>query len=105
MEGLGAAASVFAAVQVADQIAERIKQLYEFWSVVNEAPENIQAIASDLRLLSSVIVQISNNCQNLAQGKNSGFDSLTVDVLKACKLLYIMIVMYQRVVNDVLFRH
>jgi hypothetical protein len=90
METLGAAASVFAVVSIADQVAERIKQLYGFWSAVNEAPEKIRAIANDLNLLSSVIVQISNNYQNVAQDKTSGFDSLMVDVLKACKLLYSM---------------
>jgi predicted PurR-regulated permease PerM len=95
MEGFGVAASVFAVVQVADQIAERIKRLYEFWSAVNEAPEKIQAIANDLKLLSSVIVQISNNCHNVAQDKNYGLDSLTVNVLKACKLLYSMMAMYR----------
>jgi len=90
METLGAAASAFAVVSIADQVAERIKQLYEFWSAVNEAPEKIRAIANDLNLLSSVIVRISNNYQNVAQDKTSGFDSLMVDVLKACKLLYSM---------------
>lgn len=90
MESLGATGSVFAVVSLADQVAERIKQLYEFWSAVNEAPEKIRAIANDLNLLSSVIMQISNNYQNVAQDKTSGFDSLMVDVLKACKLLYSM---------------
>ena len=90
METLGAAASAFAVVSIADQVAERIKQLYEFWSAVNEAPEKIRAIANDLNLLSSVIVQISNNYQNVAQDKTSSFDSLMVDVLKACKLLHSM---------------
>jgi hypothetical protein len=90
MESLGAAASVLAVVSLADQVAERIKQLYEFWSAVNEAPEKIHAIANDLKFLSSVIVQISNNYQNVAQDKTSGFDSLMVDILKACKLLYSM---------------
>jgi hypothetical protein len=79
MEGLGAAASVFAVVSVADQIAERVKQLYQFWSSVSEAPATIHAIAADLGLLSNVLAQISQNCQQ------HGTDSLTTDVLKGCK--------------------
>ena len=48
MEILGGAASVFAAVSVADQLATRVKQLYDFWSAVSDAPDNVRALAAGL---------------------------------------------------------
>jgi hypothetical protein len=86
MEALGAAANVFAAVSIADQIAGHIKELYEFWSAVIDAPAKIQAIISDLKLVSNIIAQIANNCQSVAHNENSGLDALTTDVLKSCEI-------------------
>lgn len=79
MEGLGAAASALAVVSVSDQIAERVKQLHDFWSAVVEAPQNIRAISTDLGLLSNILEQISNSSQR----DGSGY--WTVDVLNGCK--------------------
>jgi hypothetical protein len=86
MEALGAAANVFAAASIADQIAGHIKDLYEFWSAVIDAPAKIQAIISDLKLVSNIIAQIANHCQSVAHNDNSGLDALTRDVLKSCEI-------------------
>jgi hypothetical protein len=41
MKAVGATANVLAVVSVADQIAGHIKDLYEFWSAVIDAPAKI----------------------------------------------------------------
>jgi hypothetical protein len=79
MEPLGSAATVFAVVSLADQLANRVKQLYTFWSAVNDAPNKITAIATDLKLLISVLVQTSNHSQRY------GVNNTTVDMLSSCK--------------------
>lgn len=80
MEALGSAAGVFAVVSVADQLADRIKQLYNFWSAVSEAPANISALAAGLQPLLGILTQISND------GQKYGNDTSTTDVLKQCML-------------------
>lgn len=81
MEALGSAATVFAVVSVADQIAERVKQLYEFWSAVSEAPDNIRAIAADLEPLLGVLSQIAKD------GQQYGEDKSTTAILGRCRII------------------
>lgn len=78
MEALGGAASVFAVVSVADQLANRIKQLYSFWSAISEAPGNIRALAAGLQPLLGILTQISND------GQKYGEETNTTDILKQC---------------------
>lgn len=78
MEALGSAATIFAVVSIVDQLADRVKQLYNFWSAVSEAPGKIQAIASDVNLLLSIVVDISNHEQKY------GIDALMTDALENC---------------------
>ena len=73
------AASSLALIPLSDQIAECIKQLWEFWSSVSEAPDKVREIAVDLRLLSGVLAQIANRC------KLYGTDEMIKEVLESCK--------------------
>lgn len=65
MEGLSAAASGIAVVSIAMQLAESFKKLLEFCKSIKEAPENIQAISTDLELLSNVLTQIALEAQHV----------------------------------------
>ncbi|MCJ1307305.1 hypothetical protein MMC25_000951 [Agyrium rufum] len=78
MEALGSTASAFAVVSLAVQLGENVRKLYEFWQSVKEAPENIQNIASDLELLSSVLSQIAHDVQNTIP------DHTLIAVLNSC---------------------
>lgn len=81
MEGLGSAATVFAVLSIADQLADRIKQLYGFWSAVGEAPENIRAIAADLEPLLGILSQIAKDGQQYGEDKN------TTAILGRCRII------------------
>ena len=59
MDGLSAAASVFAVSSLAIQLADSIRKLHEFWQSISEAPEDIRCVTTDLKLLSSVLVEIA----------------------------------------------
>ena len=64
-EGLATAASGIAVLTVAVQLAEIIKKLSDFWTSIKEAPEDIQAIATDLDLLSNVFTHIAHETQHV----------------------------------------
>ena len=64
MDGLSVAASGIAVASVALQLAGSVKQIYEFWNSVKEAPDEIRAITQDLRVLSSVLARIANEAQH-----------------------------------------
>jgi hypothetical protein len=78
MEGLSAAASGIAVVSLAIQLAESIKELYEFWDSVKEAPKEIEAIVKELKLLSAVLDDIQLDQQI------NGIDPIIVDILDSC---------------------
>ena len=64
-EGLATAASGIAVLTVAVQLAQSIKKLSDFWSSIKEAPEDIQAIATDVDLLSNVLTRIAHETQHV----------------------------------------
>ena len=64
-EGLATAASGIAVLSVAVQLAQSIKTLSDFWSSIKEAPEDIQAIATDVDLLSNVFTRIAHETQHV----------------------------------------
>ena len=78
MDGLSGAASGIAVVSIAIQLADSIKKLYEFWTSVQDAPEDIRAIVKELRLLSAVLDGIKLNEQRY------GPDPTTTIVLESC---------------------
>lgn len=45
MDGLSGAASVNAVVSLTVQLAESAKKLYDFWNLVDEAPDFVHEIA------------------------------------------------------------
>ncbi|KAL8817209.1 MAG: hypothetical protein Q9191_008190 [Dirinaria sp. TL-2023a] len=60
MEGLATAASVAGVIQLVGSV----RKLYEFWDSIKDAPEEIRAIALDLRLLLSVLAEIASDAQH-----------------------------------------
>ena len=78
MDGLSGAASGMAVVSLALQLSSSIKQLYDFWDSVKEAPDNIRTITTDLNLLSSVLAEMAFEEQHF------GPDQILTSVLQAC---------------------
>lgn len=60
MDPLSVAASVITIVQ----LTENVKKLYDFWSSIKEAPDDIRAISTDLQLLVSVLADIAFEAQH-----------------------------------------
>ena len=78
MDGLSSAASAFAVVSLAGQTLTGVKNLYDFWGSFQSAPEYIQTINEDLRLLVTVLRDIQ------ASEQLHGPDPLVTDVLRRC---------------------
>ena len=78
MDGLTSAASVISVASLAVQLAGSVKKLCEFWGSVKEAPEEVRAITTDLKLLSSVLSEIALESQHV------GFDVTMAAVLTNC---------------------
>lgn len=61
MDAISSGASVLTFVELASTLAIRAKQLYDFWSSVEEAPEDIQAIARDIQLIQDILEEIAEH--------------------------------------------
>lgn len=57
------AASVFAAVSLAIQLAENMKKLNNFWKSVQDAPKDVHDIIADLDLLSPILDEIGREAE------------------------------------------
>ena len=83
------AASVFAAVSIAIQLAESVKKLGDFWKSVKEAPQDVQNIITDLDLLTDALCEIALEAQRIEPDatlesalRNCQFNtSLLIDIL------------------------
>ena len=64
-EGLATAASGIAVLTIAVQLAESVKKLCDFWTSIKEAPKDIQAISTELVLLSTVFTRIAHETQHV----------------------------------------
>lgn len=64
MEALGAISSVFAVVSLALQLSSNIQHLIEFWDSVNEAPDEIAQIKSQLRVVGELLRCIEDDIQD-----------------------------------------
>lgn len=64
MDGLSGAASGMAVVSLAVQLGGSMKQLYDFWGSVKEAPEDVRAITTELKLLWSVLAEMASEEQH-----------------------------------------
>ncbi|KAI9877747.1 MAG: hypothetical protein M1830_002943 [Pleopsidium flavum] len=80
MDGLSAAASCIAVGSLSIQLAENTKRLYDFWSSVQDAPKEIQAIIRDLKILLSVLQDIE--IEEQTHGPSTS--SLINDALESC---------------------
>lgn len=78
MDGLSSAASGFAVISLAIQLADGVKKLCDFWNSVKDAPEDIQGVIADLRLLLIVLTEMAVEDQHVES------DSALAAVLKAC---------------------
>ena len=79
MDGLSGAASGMAVVSLVSQLGGSVKQLYDFWASLNEAPDHVCAITTDLRLLSSVLAEMAFEEQHV------GPDPTLTTVLETCR--------------------
>ena len=78
MDGLSGAASAFAVASLAGQLVSGFKALYLFWGSIQDAPDDIQAISRELKLLQTVVQDIHNI------EKRYGPDRTTIDILESC---------------------
>ena len=81
MDGLSSAASAIAVVSLAGQVAAGVRNLYQIWSSFQDAPEYVQAINEDLKLLMTVLRGIEDNEQRC------GPDAISAEVLQKCRTL------------------
>jgi hypothetical protein len=59
MDPLSGGASVLAFVGLASQLAQNIKKLYDFWSSIQDAPQEIRAISRDISLVANILNEIA----------------------------------------------
>lgn len=79
MDGLYGAASVIGVVSLAIQLADSVKKLLNFWDSVQNAPDNVKAMAKGLRVLSVVLDNIETH------QKLHGEDQTTTELLDSCR--------------------
>ena len=75
---LDGVASAFAVVSLALQLADSVKKLYDFWNSVREAPRDIQATTSDLKILPSILSSIAHDAQHTEP------DEILTNALQSC---------------------
>ena len=80
MDGLSAAASLIGVASITVQLADSIKKLYEFWSSITDAPEDVQNVAVELALLTSVLSDIAS------EARYGDSDNTFTAVMEACML-------------------
>ena len=78
MEPLSSTASVIAVVSIAIQLADSTKQLCAFWSSIKEAPDEVQTIATEVKILSSIFSEMALEAHRVPP------DETLCRVLKAC---------------------
>jgi len=82
MEALAGVSSVLAVVSVAIQLGDGIKKLYDFWDSVIEAPQEVQAISKDLKIILDVVEDMQMQFE--AQKPNSRAATTTSAALEQC---------------------
>ena len=92
MDGLSAAASVMAVTSLAFQLAHSTNKLFNFWKSIQDAPEDVRKIKSDLEFLTKVLEHIAREAQQqspdplmesalrLCSDKIDAIMSLTLDI-------------------------
>ena len=79
MEVLGGVSSVFAVVSLALQLGSNIQKLIEFWDSVNDAPEEIAQIKSQLCVLGELMRCIEVDTQGEASDSETKVDTMNDD--------------------------
>ena len=78
MDGLSAAASVIAVTSLAFQLAHSTNKLFDFWESIQDAPEDVRNIKSDLEFLTKVLEHIAREAQQQSP------DPLMESALRLC---------------------
>lgn len=78
MDGLSAAASVTGILSITIQLAGGIKKLYDFFSDVSEAPQEILETVQELRLLGAFLERLQEH------EKREPLDPLAITALQSC---------------------
>ncbi|KAI6084135.1 hypothetical protein F4821DRAFT_177737 [Hypoxylon rubiginosum] len=78
MDGLSAAASITGILSITIQLAGGIKRLHDFFSEVNDAPQEIRETVQELRLLGSFLERLQEH------EKRQPLDPIAVAVLQNC---------------------
>ena len=78
MDPLSGGASVLAFVGLASQLATSIKKLYDFWSSIEGAPQEIRTIARDIHLIEDILEEIN------LEGKDHLLQRTTKIALQQC---------------------
>ena len=84
MEPLSGAASVITVVSLAIQICDELKKLHDFWQSVEEAPDDIANISTELKLFMTWLTVIANNYQRQGFDHRSPNEVAATDTLKLC---------------------
>ena len=79
MDGLSGAASVIAVCSLALQLGDSVKRLHDFWDSLEEAPDYIRSITTELSLQSSVLVKMASEEQHFEP------DKTLIAALEACQ--------------------
>ena len=66
MDGLSAAASGIAVASISLQLVENVRKLCNFWDSIRDAPEEVRAISSDMKLLSTALSRVAHEAQHVA---------------------------------------
>lgn len=57
-EALGLAASAFSVVSLAIQLGDSLQRAWEFWDSIEDGPDDIRRLSTELRLLANILLQI-----------------------------------------------
>jgi hypothetical protein len=83
MDPLSAGACIITFLSLPIQLAESVQKLHDFWASIEAAPEDIQNIVEDLKLLESILRQIDQEKQRLSSTPLQ--HQLFLNVLRRCK--------------------
>ena len=89
MDCLSAVASGMAVASLAFQLANSVRKLCEFWTSIQEAPEDIRETAMELDLLSRVLAQIACELQSVRPDEtlSSALGNCSVQITRLTALL------------------
>ncbi|KUJ23443.1 uncharacterized protein LY89DRAFT_713899 [Mollisia scopiformis] len=85
MDGLSGAASAFAVVSLAAQVAGGVQKLCNFWETVQDGPRNVSCIVKDLEVVSNVLDDIRQEMLSQNEMPYSRSVAATHGALESCQ--------------------